>query len=46
MYRAAYKHNIKYILDGHSFVEEGITPLQNNYFDGQYIRVSIKNMES
>ena len=22
MYRAAYKHNIKYILDGHSFVEE------------------------
>ena len=38
MYRAAYKHNIKYILDGHSFVEEGITPLQNNYFDGQYIK--------
>tara|TARA_E500000305_G_C4026819_1_gene242325 strand:+ start:192 stop:1370 length:1179 start_codon:yes stop_codon:yes gene_type:complete len=38
MYRAANKWNIKYILDGHSFTTEGITPVGNNYFDGKYIR--------
>lgn len=34
----AAKHSIKYILEGHSFVEEGITPLGRNYFDGRYIQ--------
>ncbi|MBF91360.1 MAG: LPS biosynthesis protein [Rickettsiales bacterium] len=38
MYRAANKYNISYILEGHSFVEEGITPLNKNYFDGMYIK--------
>lgn len=38
MYRAAAKYNIKYILEGHSFIEEGITPLGKNYFDGKYIK--------
>ena len=38
-YRAAHKYNVKYILDGHSFIEEGVTPLNNNYFDGKYVRV-------
>ena len=38
MYRAASKFNIKYIFEGHSFIEEGITPLGKNYFDGRYIR--------
>lgn len=38
MYRAARKYNVKYVLEGHSFVTEGITPLGNNYFDGRYIR--------
>jgi N-acetyl sugar amidotransferase len=38
MYRAAWKHNIRYVLEGHSFVTEGITPLGRNYFDGKYIR--------
>lgn len=38
MYRAAHSHGIKYILEGHSFVTEGISPLGKNYFDGQYIR--------
>ena len=38
MYRAANKFNIKYIFEGHSFIEEGITPLGKNYFDGRYIR--------
>lgn len=38
MYRAAFKHGIKYILEGHSFVTEGITPVGRNYFDGKYIR--------
>ena len=34
----AAKYSIKYILEGHSFVEEGITPLGRNYFDGCYIK--------
>ena len=38
LYRAADKYKIKYILEGHSFVAEGITPLNNNYFDGKYIQ--------
>jgi N-acetyl sugar amidotransferase len=38
MYRAANKYNVKYVLEGHSFVAEGITPLGKNYFDGKYIK--------
>lgn len=38
MYRAAHKFGVKYILEGHSFVTEGITPVGKNYFDGQYVR--------
>lgn len=37
MYRAADKYGINYVLEGHSFVEEGISPLGKNYFDGKYI---------
>jgi len=37
LYEAAIKNNIKYILEGHSFVTEGVTPLGQNYFDGKYI---------
>lgn len=37
MYRAASKYGIKYVLEGHSFITEGITPVGRNYFDGQYI---------
>ena len=37
MYRAAWKYKIKYVLEGHSFLTEGITPLGRNYFDGKYI---------
>lgn len=37
MYRAASRFGVQYILEGHSFVTEGITPLANNYFDGRYI---------
>lgn len=37
MYRAAWKHGIKYVLEGHSFVTEGITPVGKNYFDGKYV---------
>ncbi len=36
-YRAAAKFKIKYVLEGHSFVTEGITPVGRNYFDGKYI---------
>lgn len=38
MYRAAAKFKIKYVLEGHSFLAEGITPLGKNYFDGMYIK--------
>jgi len=37
MYRAAAKYKVKYVLEGHSFIAEGITPLGKNYFDGKYI---------
>ncbi|MDA7510423.1 N-acetyl sugar amidotransferase [Verrucomicrobia bacterium] len=38
MYRAAAKYSIGYVLEGHSFVTEGITPVGRNYFDGKYIQ--------
>lgn len=38
MYRAAAKFKLKYVLEGHSFLAEGITPLGKNYFDGKYIK--------
>ena len=38
MYRAASKYKIKYVLEGHSFIAEGISPLGKNYFDGKYIK--------
>jgi N-acetyl sugar amidotransferase len=37
MYRAAWKYDVKYVLEGHSFVTEGITPVGRNYFDGKYV---------
>lgn len=38
MYRAAWKYRVKYVLEGHSFITEGITPVGRNYFDGKYIK--------
>ena len=38
MYRAASKYGLKYVLEGHSFITEGITPVGRNYFDGKYIQ--------
>lgn len=37
MYRVANKYGIKYILEGHSFMTEGISPLGTLYIDGKYI---------
>lgn len=37
MYRAAWKFKIKYTFEGHSFIEEGISPLGSSYMDGKYI---------
>ena len=37
MYRAAWKHRVHFVLEGHSFLTEGITPVGRNYFDGRYI---------
>ena len=36
--KVAAQNSIHHILEGHSFVEEGITPLGRNYFDGRYIQ--------
>lgn len=36
--RVAAVYRISTILEGHSFAEEGITPLGRNYFDGKYIQ--------
>ena len=38
LYRAADKVGVKYILEGHSFVTEGVSPLGTYYFDGKYIK--------
>jgi N-acetyl sugar amidotransferase len=37
MYRAAAKFKVKYVLEGHSFIAEGISPLSEAYVDGGYI---------
>lgn len=37
LYRAAEKHGVKYIIEGHSFRTEGIAPLGWSYMDGRYI---------
>jgi N-acetyl sugar amidotransferase len=39
LYRAADDNDIKYILDGHSFKTEGVSPLGIMYIDGKYIDV-------
>lgn len=36
--RVARKYKVKYVLEGHSFLTEGISPLNRNYFDGRYIK--------
>ncbi len=38
LYRAAAKAGVRYILEGHSFVTEGVSPLANAYVDGAYIK--------
>lgn len=37
MYRAASKFKVKYVMEGHSFITEGIAPIGTVYFDGKYI---------
>jgi len=34
---AAAAHGVKYILEGHSFITEGLSPVSLNYFDGGYV---------
>ena len=38
MNKAAWEHDIAFVLEGHSFICEGVTPLNHNYFDGRYIK--------
>ena len=35
---ASAKYKIKYVLEGHSYQEEGLSPQGTNYFDGKYIK--------
>jgi hypothetical protein len=37
LYRGAAKHGVKYVLEGHSFMAEGVSPLGQLYMDGKYI---------
>lgn len=37
LYRAASMYKISYILEGHSYKTEGVSPMGANYFDGKYI---------
>lgn len=37
LYRAASKFNVKYTFEGHSFLEEGVSPAGKAYVDGGYI---------
>lgn len=37
LYRACAKYKIRYILEGHSFIAEGVSPLGSMYADGKYI---------
>lgn len=38
LYRVAAKFGVRYILEGHSFITEGVSPMGTNYFDGKYIQ--------
>lgn len=38
MYRACAKHGLKYVIEGHSYKSEGVSPLGNMYIDGKYIK--------
>lgn len=37
LYRGAAKYGVKYVLEGHSFTAEGVSPLGSAYVDGGYI---------
>lgn len=37
LYRAAAKYGVRYVLEGHSFRAEGVSPLNRSYVDGAYI---------
>lgn len=38
LYRVAARFNVTYILEGHSFQAEGVSPIGTMYIDGRYIR--------
>ena len=38
LYRSAEQHNIKYIVEGHSFRTEGVSPAGQFYMDGKYVK--------
>lgn len=38
LYRAASKYGVQYVLEGHSYIAEGVSPLGLIYMDGKYIK--------
>ena len=46
MYEIAYKENIKYVFNGHSFRTEGVEPLDWTYMDGLYVKSINKKFEN
>lgn len=41
--KVAAKYKVKYILEGHSFQTEGVSPIGGNYLDGGYVRDVIRS---
>ena len=41
-YRMAKKYGVKYVFEGHSFQAEGVSPLNNSYTDGKFIKSVVK----
>ena len=37
MYKVAAKYGIRYVIEGHSYISEGISPLGTMYCDGKYL---------
>jgi tRNA(Ile)-lysidine synthase TilS/MesJ len=42
MYRAASRHGVRYVFEGHSFRAEGVSPIGNSYTDGKFIKSVVK----
>lgn len=42
LYRVAHKFGVRYVFEGHSFQEEGVSPIGHSYTDGKFIESVVK----